>query len=207
MALKANRVGVAPTEVDALGHIIGGDVPSNVLTVNDIVDSLQSMDATKVLSAKQGNTLNSKLRTNTPTGYHSFWFAYDSETDRYGYKVDNDPNQFHPFSSGVEESGLYLLNPTPFESVSDKVTLEEGGYELISGEIGVMIVKGIVNVELSHDETIISFSANMSNVGDYKILSSNNKFSFNNASLGSIRANGTVAKDTEILIYGLYRRT
>lgn len=208
MALKAGRVGVAPSEVDAFGHIIGGDVPINVLTTADVIDALNQRERSKPLSANQGVELNGRLgnvesKLKIPNEDERFFFA--KENNKYGFRLTQN-GDFHPFSSGVEESGLYLLNSTPFESVSDKVTLEQGGYEIISGELGVIIVKGITNAELSHGETIISFNASISNVSDYKILSSNNKFTFNSEGLGSIRANGTVAKDTEILIYGLYRR-
>lgn len=200
MALKANRVGVAPTEVDALGHIIGGDVPSDVLTVNDIVDSLQSMDATKVLSAKQGNTLNSKLRTSTPTGYHSFWFAYDSETDRYGYKVDNDPNQFHPFSSGSSATlGINVLEPvtTDISTYGDTEILE-GGYQ-IDNNIAYINMKIKISGAKTQGTSLMSLYSAIQ-PKQIRLLLPTNKVTYNEQ---EIRANGNLTDGEEITIAGV----
>lgn len=55
MALKAGRVGVAPSQVDKNGNITGGG--SSVT----VVDNLNSSSSTDALSAKQGKNLNEKF--------------------------------------------------------------------------------------------------------------------------------------------------
>ena len=55
MALKAGRVGVAPSQVDKNGNITGGG--SSVT----VVDNLNSTSSTDALSAKQGNLLKQMI--------------------------------------------------------------------------------------------------------------------------------------------------
>lgn len=62
MALKAGRVGVAPSEVDPYGRILGGGGGGgNYLTSADVVDNLTSNETAKPLSAKQGKVLRDTL--------------------------------------------------------------------------------------------------------------------------------------------------
>lgn len=60
MALKAGRVGVAPSEVDPYGRILGGG-GGNYLTSADVIDNLTSSETAKPLSAKQGKVLRDAL--------------------------------------------------------------------------------------------------------------------------------------------------
>lgn len=110
MALKAGRVGVHPSQVDSSGHIIGGE----------------SVDAYTKTEADKRFVSQSHLRANNK----NFFFAYDSESGKYGYKLNSD-GEFIPFSEGVT-TGIHVANPvTELIILTDNVEIVSGGYEYL----------------------------------------------------------------------------
>lgn len=112
MSLKAGRVGVSPNEVDELGHIKNGGAGG---------DSYTKEEADNKFAKKTNLTANNK----------EFQFAYDSETDSYGYKAGG-ADTFHPFKAGgVSEAGIYVTDNATLTGVSfnDYVEFIEGGVE------------------------------------------------------------------------------
>lgn len=113
MALKAGRVGVHPSQVDSTGHIIGGE----------------SVDAYTKTEADKRFVSQSHLRANNK----NFFFAYDSDTGKYGYKLNSD-GEFNPFSEGVT-TGIRVANPvTELINLTDNVEIVSGGYEYVDAD-------------------------------------------------------------------------
>lgn len=111
MALKAGRVGVHPSQVDNSGMIING---------GETVDAYTKTEADKRFVSQ------SHLRANNK----NFFFAYDSETGKYGYKLNSD-GEFNPFSEGVT-TGIHVANPvTELIILSNKMEIVSGGYEYL----------------------------------------------------------------------------
>ena len=104
MALKAGRVGVAPSQVDMAGNVL----PSG--------DSYTKAQADAKFATKESLTANDK----------EFTFAYDPTSQKYGYKAGTT-GEFHPF----EEAGIGWVPPEGPYSIAG-ITLESG-WEITEG--------------------------------------------------------------------------
>ena len=123
MAIQPST-GVSPTDTD-YWQLIGGG-----LTRDDIVDNLNSNDATKMLSAKQGKVIDSKLEGKT--SYFNSVVAMKAG----GLKAGNL----------VETKGYYTSNDgggAKYEIVDDNTLTEDGAYihELSNGLFARMIIE------------------------------------------------------------------
>lgn len=93
MALKAGRVGVAPSQVDSKGNVISG---SSVT----VVDNLNSTSSTDALSAKQGKVLKDGLDTKEDASkLGGFEFRTNEGTPQYR---TSSTGEWLNFSSGAE---------------------------------------------------------------------------------------------------------
>ena len=110
MSLKAGRVGVAPSEVDEAGHIIGGGT-SDAYTKAE-TDALLANKANKSYI-----TANNKI----------FQFAYDSSTQKYGYKAGAQ-GEFHPFDGAGGVIGMNLP-----DAVMTGITYDTNEFDYVSG--------------------------------------------------------------------------
>lgn len=122
MALKAGRVGVHPSQVDSSGMIIGGE-QKDVYTKSE-VDALLG-----------GKVNSSHLKANNK----NFYFAYDAESNSYGYKL-NGQGDFIPFKSGVDESGIYVVNPITTGITYYAGEYVSGGYEQVGKTVYIDMV-------------------------------------------------------------------
>lgn len=117
MALKAGRVGVAPSQVDMAGNIVGGGSDSYTKAEADAKFATKS--ETAAFATKAQLTANEK----------EFTFAYDATTQKYGYKLDGT-GDFHPFESAA--AGLILPDRvTTGLTFPGNLKFEEGGYQII----------------------------------------------------------------------------
>ena len=123
MSLRAGRVGVAPSEVDESGHIVGGGSG----------DSYTKAETDTLLAAKANKsylTANNKI----------FNFAYDSETGKYGYKAGAQ-GDFHPFDDAGGVVGMNLPEATMTGmSLSENFEYVDGGYQIADGTDGNKIL-------------------------------------------------------------------
>lgn len=108
MSIKANRVGVHPSQVDHLGYLVGGGG-------SDAYTKTES-------DAKYVN--KDQLKANNK----NFYFAYDSATQKYGYKTSKT-GDFIPFSSATDKFVLGVSDRSVFVGGSDKINILEGGCE------------------------------------------------------------------------------
>ena len=115
MALKAGTVGVNPKGVDKNGMPKAGDTYTKL--------EINQMMASKVPV--------SQLRANNK----DFTFAYDSTSEKYGYKAGAD-GEFVPFD-GAGGDGLILTNldATGISLSDSDITILSGGFEIIDGVI------------------------------------------------------------------------
>lgn len=111
MSLKAGRVGVAPSQVDAFGNIIGGGG-------GDAYTKAQS-------DAKYVN--KNQLKANN----ENFYFAYDNSTGKYGYKLGVS-GDFHPFSSATSKYLLPLTENYETLTPASGIHFVSGGVETVS---------------------------------------------------------------------------
>ena len=118
MALKAGRVGVAPSEVDEQGHIVGGGGGG---------DSYTKAETDTLLAAKANK---STLTANNK----EFNFAYDATSQKYGYKAGAD-GEFVPFEGAGGGQGLVLDNLITTGLTFEGCTYVKGGYQIIDGTI------------------------------------------------------------------------
>ena len=117
MALKAGRVGVDPSQVDMAGNIVGSGSDSYTKAESDAKYATKS--ETVALATKASLTANEK----------EFTFAYDSTTQKYGYKLDGT-GDFYPFDSAA--AGLILPDRvTTGLTFPGNLKFEEGGYQII----------------------------------------------------------------------------
>lgn len=135
MALKAGRVGVAPSQVDMAGNIIGGSS-----------DTYTKLEIDQMLGSKVGI---GQLEANNK----DFYFAYDETSQKYGYKLDNS-GDFHPFEEAADD-GIVLSDPimtgiTPTNSSIENVS---GGYMLIDN-IYYLHIKAKLKIAASGGHTI-----------------------------------------------------
>lgn len=107
--IRANRVGVHPSQVDQLGYLVGGGGGTDAYTKTES-------------DAKYVN--KDQLKANNK----NFYFAYDSATQKYGYKTSKT-GDFIPFSSATDKFLLGVSDRSLFVGGSDKVKLLEGGVE------------------------------------------------------------------------------
>jgi len=111
MSLKAGRVGVAPSQVDTFGNIIGGGG-------GDAYTKAQS-------DAKYVN--KNQLKANN----ENFYFAYDNSTGKYGYKLGAS-GDFHPFSSATSKYLLPLTENYETLTPASGIHFVSGGVETVS---------------------------------------------------------------------------
>lgn len=121
MAIKAGRVGVAPSQVDMAGNITGAGSGYTKAEAD-------AKFATK--TEVSGKVPASQLQANSK----DFYFAYDETSEKYGYKAGSD-GDFVPFSSGG--SGGNGWN-RPAELITTGLTpsnceIAEGGYYIDNG--------------------------------------------------------------------------
>ena len=121
MALKAGRVGVAPSQVDNNGNVIGG---GSSITV---VDNLNSTSSTDALSAKQGKVIGDKLGG----------FEFRTHEGEAQYRTSTS-GEWENFSSGVD--GINLSAPVVEGLTSTSGTILEGGYQIVDGLVYVNIL-------------------------------------------------------------------
>lgn len=120
MALKAGRVGVKASLVDEYGNIKG--------TGADIEERLDDVEE-----------LTANIDENLTANEKSFVFAYDEDSDSYGYKAGLD-GEFKPFSSGGGEIGTlfpYELASTEGLTFHEWIQLNAGGYLIKDGVVYV----------------------------------------------------------------------
>lgn len=122
MALKAGRVGVAPSEVDEQGHIVGGGGGGSSYTKAE-TDALLAAKANK-----------STLTANNK----EFNFAYDATSQKYGYKAGAD-GEFVPFEGAGGGQGLVLDNLITTGLTFESCSYVKGGYQIIDGILYVDI--------------------------------------------------------------------
>lgn len=112
MPIKAGRVGVNPSQVDPYGNVIG---------------SGDTYTKTQIDSKLANKVSKSRLNANDK----DFYFAYDEDTDKYGYKLGVD-GDFNPFSSGASTIGfnvpIDLLTTDGLSYYSNAITYVSGGY-------------------------------------------------------------------------------
>lgn len=111
MALKAGRVGVAPSQVDMAGNIIGGGSESYTKAESDAK-----------YATKTQLTANEK----------EFNFAYDATTQKYGYKA-GATGEFHPFEEGGS-GGIGWVTPPELITtglIFNYFTYVKGGYQVV----------------------------------------------------------------------------
>lgn len=160
MALKAGRVGVDPSQIDAGGMIIGGGGDSytkaeidTMLASKADVDSVYPKQAIDTLLASKADVdsvypkqaidalLGAKADKSTLTANEKeFNFAYDSTTQKYGYKAGSD-GQFNPFL----EAGDFYGWVTP-ANLSEDWTLEQSYLSNKSG--GYVVHDGLVYIDV-----------------------------------------------------------
>lgn len=150
MSLRAGRVGVAPSEVDEQGHIIGGSGG----------DSYTKAETDTLLAAKANKstlTANSK----------EFNFAYDATTQKYGYKAGAD-GEFVPFEGAGGGQGLVLDELITTGLTFDGCSYVKGGYQIINGKLYIDItvlrtssnsyIKGFPEVVTPHAKGCIFYN-------------------------------------------------
>lgn len=117
MAIKAGRVGVNPSQVDMAGNVIPSSDTYTKLEINQMMASKVPV---------------SQLKANSK----DFYFAYDSTSEKYGYKAGSD-GDFVPFSSASSGEGLVLNNliTTGITLSDNDVSILSGGFEIIDGVI------------------------------------------------------------------------
>lgn len=104
MAIKAGRVGVAPSQVDIAGNITGAasgytkaEADEKFATKSDLSGKANTADVYSKTAADDLLALKvptSQLNANSK----DFYFAYDSTSQKYGYKAGSD-GDFVPFES------------------------------------------------------------------------------------------------------------
>lgn len=131
MALKAGRVGVAPSQVDMAGNIIGGGSGSDSYTKAEADAKFATKTETASLATKASLTANGK----------EFTFAYDEATQQYGFKLDGT-GEFIPFDEGgsaigwVEPPELIRTGLNP----QSGITIISGGYQILNSVCYVDII-------------------------------------------------------------------
>lgn len=199
MALKANRVGVAPTEVDSLGRIKTSS--SDTYTKSE-VDTLLN-----------NKVSNSHLKANGK----NFYFAYDAETDSYGYKL-NGQGDFIPFNKATDKF-LWNLSDTTGLTFGDNIDFLGGGYQEITNS-DVQTITFSFKFKVKTDSTgsmkFISGFPHVygSNSRDYYITDSNGEIGvgvdWNKLTIGTTGTthylNGNFTTDKTYYVSGVYRR-
>lgn len=126
MAIKAGRVGVAPSQVDMAGNIVGGASESYTKAESDAKYATKT--ETAAFATKASLTANEK----------EFTFAYDATTQKYGYKLDG-AGDFYPFESA--RVGFNITDPSVEGLTYDPtVTIDSGGYQLVDNICYVDII-------------------------------------------------------------------
>ena len=115
MAIKAGRVGVNPSQVDMAGNVISSSDTYTKLEINQMMASKVPV---------------SQLKANSK----DFYFAYDSTSEKYGYKAGSD-GDFVPFSSASSGEGLVLNNLITTGITFENCSYVSGGYEVIEGVV------------------------------------------------------------------------
>ena len=138
MALKAGLVGVNPKGVDKNGMPKAGDTYTKL--------EINQMMASKVPV--------SQLRANNK----DFNFAYDSTTEKYGYKAGAD-GDFVPFDGAG--MGIVVTNPltTGIELPDTGVELLEGGYEINNATHTATIYMKLHNTTGNAFNVVLPFAA------------------------------------------------
>ena len=135
MAIKAGIVGVNQKGVDKNGMPKSSGGGSG--------DAYTKSETNALLAGKVNN---SQLTANNK----AFHFAYDSTSEKYGYKLDGT-GDFIPFESTAGNIGLNIPNPTMEGVVYDDTKLEyvSGGYQTNVTESGIMLYADIIFKGLS----------------------------------------------------------
>lgn len=132
MALKAGRVGVRPDQIDMAGQV---KTPSTSYTKTE-VNALLAVKA-------DAEDLDDKVDVSDLTANNKqFVFAYDAESEKYGYKLDGE-GDFHPFEEGGS-GGIGWVKPPELIntgiSFTDYHQYVSGGYYIENGVCYVDIV-------------------------------------------------------------------
>ena len=170
MAIKAGLVGVNPKGVDKNGMPIssgGANVEAEIQQINLDIAQLQ---ASKVGIGQL--TANNK----------AFNFAYDSTTEKYGYKLDGT-GEFIPFESAGGDGWV-----TPADLITTGITYTnldyvEGGYKI---ENGICILDIIV---LHTDTSTTSYITTMpygKNGNDVLLLKASNDLASARGYVGAV---------------------
>lgn len=215
MALKAGRVGVAPSQVDNNGNVIGG----SSITV---VDNLNSTSSTDALSAKQGKLLKDGLDTKEDASkLGGFEFRTNEGTPQYR---TSSSGEWVNFSSGVvlpsidDENSNYtvvlLFTPrtTPTGVVNAKIY---GSYSQSTGLSDLIGSCDLYNIEYNMYICLLNLTSS-SNTKTYylnildgdsviQVGNSYTKAGSGSLELGNIASNVNVsANETGIEFIGIY---
>lgn len=185
MALKAGRVGVKSSLVDEYGNIKGM-----------AVDIEERLDDVEELTANIDENLTANEKT--------FVFAYDENSQKYGYKAGID-GEFKPFSSGGSSIGrLFPLDVASTEGLTygNNIELVEGGYYIADNKCYMDItLKATGN---NNSDVVLNIPAHTSysitflrfvNTADATNLNTNTR---------NIGAGGTLTANTVVRYIGIY---
>lgn len=211
MALKAGRVGVAPSQVDKNGNVIGG----SSITV---VDNLNSTSSTDALSAKQGKLLNEAKEDASKIG--GLEFRNNDGTAQYRL---SSSGEWVNFSSGVvlpsidDEDSNYTLvllfssRTTPTGVINAKVY---GSYSQSTGLTDLIGSCDLYNIDYNMYMCLLNLTSS-SNLKTYYLnildddsviqVGSYNKSGSGSFELGNIASNVNLsANETGIEFIGIY---
>lgn len=128
MAIKAGLVGVNPKGVDKNGMPIGSGGANVEAEIRQINLDIAQLEASKVGIGQL--TANNK----------AFHFAYDSTSEKYGYKLDGT-GDFIPFeSAGGGPGWVKPAEPLTDMTLSSSIRLVKGGYAVDNQNVYVDIV-------------------------------------------------------------------
>lgn len=191
MALKAGRVGVAPSQVDNNGNVIGGG--SSVT----VVDNLNSTSSTDALSAKQGSVLKSAVDNKEDA----------SKIGGFEFRVNDGTAQYRTSSSGEwlnfnSGGGEGVVLPSPSTEGVEGATINEGGYQ-IDIDSGMCYVN--INITNSSNRLSISGLPHASVASPVCFVNSTGRFSYANVSTsGAISSGPNSALEGTYSIIGVY---
>ena len=213
MAIKAGRVGVAPSQVDMAGNIIGSGGDSYTKAESDAKfaeksDTYIKLEVDQMLASKVGI---GQLEANDK----NFYFAYDSTTQKYGYKLDNE-GDFHPFESSAI-IGLNLPEKvTTGLTFPSNLKFDSGGYQNDNGVCYVDIVL-VNNGGTVSSGTIISGLPDCANGGGASCIAfvaqdkvnvmnfSANTISVTKDGASDMAISGTVYGDWYVRVIAMYK--
>ena len=204
MALKAGLVGVNPNGVDKNGMPKTGDV----YTKSESDAKYATITQVNACVPKTQLTANSK----------DFVFAYDSTSEKYGYKAGAD-GEFVPFDSGAA-GGVGWVAPEELITTdldTTRLDIVKGGYAEIDGDVYVDIIvkrkytgdewlKGLPHPNSGTYLLATPYNASLEAVDTYYGGSSLMVNWYNSGGFGYIDTGSTGAVDTYMHIWGIYKK-